>query len=350
MSILPLCLRPWTSFEIDDGRDCWGRAQPCCWTPRHMSAGATGSFNEIWNGRAYVEFRKHMLEGDLEGYCPNDCPNLMSSSKDRSLYLRQMLRNPKPNHILNMLEILRGATVLHSKPVYVKVTPNLDCNLRCIMCYQSHGTKQGLPDQTVESILDILPQAQLLRVQGGEVFASDAGLGFLERVAALEQSPDVGIVTNGTFPNGRGWDVLDRLSLRWVIVSVDAASPQVYREIRIGGDWHAVIANVERLCAQRHAPSRGFEVYLSCTLMTLNYDQLRPLLELAHKLGADVVLNPLTPDSNTRHLDVIDQPRFHAAARASLVDAMAYASRAGMALAQRTTQGMLDLLDASEAK
>ena len=341
MHVFPTCLHPWTSFELDDGGDHLGPVRPCCWFKHDVGDMTVETAQEIWNGSGYVNLRAQMLAGTLPEGCPAQCPILAQGSLERRVYIGQLGRRPTRNQLTNLIEIVRRRTVLRSMPINVKATPTLACNLNCVMCYQQHDARIVLSDRAMEELLGILANARLLRVQGGELFASNAGLRFLGRLANDYPNVPIGLITNGTFPIAAGWNVFERLNLAWVIISLDASGAKTYRRIRMGGDWAQTWANVLRVCGltQRHGdvrPGRRFPVYLSLTPMLNNYQELPTLLALARQAGADVVVNPLTESEATFHLD----PFSHAELRPDLLDtlaiAQAYAASHRMPMARAT--------------
>lgn len=349
MSIFPMCLRPWTSFEIDDGSNYFGFVQPCCWAARRVGDTRTQSISEIWNSSEFIVFREHVLSGDIEGYCSPYCPNLKLSSFALRIYFSHLIRKPTYNHLLNLFEIVQGKTALRSSPIHFKISPTLACDLRCIMCFQTHDATAQLSEETITKLLHLLPKAQLIRLQGGEIFASKVGLEFLEQIVTLgRQQPYIGIITNGTFPIERGWKLISLIRLHWIIVSIDAATSSTYQKIRIGGEWCTIIANIKRLCSVRNSHKPRFKVYLSMTLMTLNYHELHDFVKLANNLGADATVSLLTSDpTSDKHLSILKFPHLHDDVHACLIDAISYASKARMRMAQTTLQSVLEILEDS---
>ena len=341
---LPFCLRPWTGFELDDTRSDWAHVRPCCWSLGHLGDANTTKWADVWNGRGFVEFRQRMLEGEIDGLCSPYCPKRMAPSSEWKLYLATLLRRPRRNRLLNIAEILRGATVLHSRPIYAKVSPSAACNLRCVMCYQSHETWLHLEQPAIEDLLEMIAGCEVLQVQGGEILASSQGLDFLARVLALPRPPTLGVITNGTFPITRGWDLLQQAPLRWVTVSLDAGRRETYERIRFGGDWDTVLRNIHRLCELMRERERRFKVYLSCTVMAANYREIPELLSIACQLGADVVINPLTPDPATAGLDALNEPALRTDLLRVLAETLEYAGQKRMYMARSTLRGMQRLI------
>jgi len=347
--VLPLCLRPWTTFEIDDGAGRQGLVRPCCWAAVDVGDLNTQRPRDIWNGPGYVEFRRRMLAGDIQDVCPDHCPFVTPSARDRGgyrdmhvlTYLRRLVRRPRANSWLNLAEIAGGATRLRSMPVDIKLTPTLACNQRCVMCFQDHNPRAVLSEQALEDVLALLPGAQLLRLQGGELLAAAEGLTFLERLAGLRRRPPISLVTNGTFPAERAWSLLAGLKLDWVVVSVDAANPETYELIHRSRAWHDVVANARRLrdLAQVHRLGR-FRVLLNFTLMTLNWREAPSFVRLAASLGLDVSFNPLI---HPEELAVLGRPNAPEGLGTALDEALGLAEQARLWNAQVTLRGLIDM-------
>ncbi|MGQ9675632.1 MAG: SPASM domain-containing protein [Chloroflexota bacterium] len=73
-------------------------------------------------------------------------------------------------------------------------------------------------------------------------------------------------------------------------VSIDAASPEVYRRIRVGADLGQTRANVERLLrARRRLGSRRPQLKLVMVLMRRNLGELPAVINLAGEMGFEGV-------------------------------------------------------------
>ena len=212
------------------------------------------------------------------------------------------------------------------------------------MCYQQHDARIRLPEGALDELFSILAQARVLRVQGGELFASSAGLRFLSRLADERPDVPIGLITNGTFPLAAGWGVFERLNLCWVIISLDAAGPDTYHQIRLGAEWAKTWANVLKVCRSAARRNRHFPVYLSFTPMLTNFRELPDLLRLAHQAGADVVVNPLTESEATRHLDPFSHVELRPELLATLATAQDLARRQRMPMARATVASFVELV------
>lgn len=324
MSTLPICLRPWTGFDLDDVPEHWGHVRPCCWSQQYFGDATKSDWSDIWNSNEARAFRQRMLAGDLQGLCPPHCPKLAATSPEKRRYLLGLIRRPNRNRLLNFMEILRKSTVLHSRPLYVKASPTVSCNLRCIMCYQAHEVSLNLSESTVTDLLELAKTAEFMQVQGGELFSSRRGLDFVARLAALPHAPPLGIITNGTFPIAAGWELLKRLSIRWITVSLDAANAETFQRIRVGGKWEEVLANVRRLIAYQQEGPSTFDIYLSFTVMSVNFREIPAFLNLAENLGVDATFNLLTPEPATAALNIGNNPTLNDEMQEILIKGLRY--------------------------
>jgi sulfatase maturation enzyme AslB (radical SAM superfamily) len=311
MSLMPNCLRPWYGFEIDDDQHHWGRTRPCCWGLQYGADIENHRLDDIWNGPVFRAYRQAMLNGDTSEFCPAECPNMNTPGGDRSFYLGMLWRRFFPNHLHNMAELLLKKTLLFSRPLYLKLTPDLNCNMRCIMCYQDHEKDLRLNEWAMNQVIGILKTSQVLHLQGGEIFASAGGVKALERLSDLKPQPRVGIITNGSFPTAYSWELLRSLNISWITVSVDAATSAVYSRIRPQGRWEDICVNLKRLADLQG--KMGFRLLLSFTLMSINYHEMPDIVFMAYELGCDVNFNPLVTTQDKLSQKLCLEPGFQPA-------------------------------------
>ena len=344
LSVLPVCLKPWTSFEVDDAPDI-GRVRPCCWAVRHVGDIREQGIAEIWNGGGFREFRRRMLEGNVAGFCDPECPNLSRLSSERQNYLSDLLKAPTWNSLRNLFEVLRGRDHLTSAPLHLKVTPSLACNFACVMCYQPHDARIKLPEPFYDEVEPFLVTASTIHVQGGEVFASVEGIRFLRRIARI-RVPHLrtGIVTNGTFPHPESWDVLENLRLGWVIVSLDAACRDTFEKIRGQGCWDDVIKNIGRLVRLRGQRKGEFDIYIDMTVMVGNFEEVPLFVELAQTLGTSALFHPVTTAFGDHQFDVVSSPQHRDALRRRIDEGISAANAYGLAASARALEQLRELL------
>lgn len=160
------------------------------------------------------------------------------------------------------------------------------CQLRCVMCPHAVGAvhRPGhFPDGLLPQMGDALDVAERVQLHGiGEPLLSPAFWAMLDRLPA-------GIMaTVNTNLAVRNDDLVLRLArsrLRKISVSMDAATPEIYRDIR-GFDFDVVTANIRLLAANR---PRKTSLSMNMTLMRHNIAEVPAFVRLARSLGVKIV-------------------------------------------------------------
>ncbi|MBN1493242.1 MAG: radical SAM protein [Candidatus Omnitrophica bacterium] len=153
---------------------------------------------------------------------------------------------------------LLGQYPIHTKvPTHVDIELSSACNLKCTMC--PHGVPQenfhkGFIDTDIARKV-IAECAQYgvssvkfsgrgeatLHPQFDELIKYTKSLGIL----------DVMFNTNGLLLSEERVKLIVNAGIDLVIISIDGATKETYQQIRIGGDYDAVVRNVERLIEYR---------------------------------------------------------------------------------------------------
>ena len=276
------CSKPWTSFEVEHD----GTVTPCC-----MAKVACGNVNqhsigELWNGEGFRTFRRKMANGEWQDVCRPECPRLRGSIDDS-------VSSPHrgtfaANYEKNIAEIAGRAEVLESWPRIWKATASTLCNLDCVMCYQDRNDLRALPESFFQQMEMLYPFMQEVQVIGGEPFA-------IKRLRALlsefpkESYPDAtfSIVSNGTVHDDKTVDIVRRLSVSWMSISIDAATAPTYARIRRGGNFENTMTGARKWIALGR--EKGFPVHLAFCVMRDNVNEMTNFAELGLELGADVL-------------------------------------------------------------
>ena len=148
------------------------------------------------------------------------------------------------------------------------------------------------------------------------------------------------MITNGTFPDSRAWKLLADMALAWVMVSVDAANPRLYEELRPGASWSQTRANLVRLATLKATARRPFTLAIAFTLLAANVAEIAGILRLGHELGIDVKFNQYWVIGETCALDVRSDPRALATACFNLDLAEAYARLHRMPMAVASARNL----------
>lgn len=297
------CVMPWKAFYMDE-RDGVMSAMPCCanWINRDYGKIDTGvSLEELWNGAGAQLIRQILTDGREHEICVPDCPWLISGR-----FSEQALRViPGPaafeeNQRLNNNEILERKLVLASRPMAIRIIPTLRCNIDCRMCYQDHDAELPLPPSFIGEVRQLGPYIYDYQLHGGEVLISPH---FREWVSPewFDVNPQMllSLVTNATsIPKGNR-DILDRIRINYITVSINAATRETYRHITGADLFDRVMENIVMLreIGRKHQ-KRPFEVYLSFVIMRSNYHEVPAFVELANRLDLPFRLLTVVGDRN----------------------------------------------------
>ncbi len=277
--------------------ECDGRivALPCCLSWIQNDYGTIGSapLEELWNSEGAQRIRELLATGRQHEVCSAHCPHWMSGRYgESSLRIVDGSAEFVANQELNLAEIRERRTVLRSRPMLLKVIPTLRCNLRCSMCFQDYFGSVNLGENFWKEIEQLLSHVHEITFQGGEVTLAPDFRRFLDS-AALRMHPRVrlSLITNGTVLDPELLELLGRVRMNCVVVSVNAATRETYRAVAKKDLFSKV---VENLCAwiklgQEHRLGT-FPVYASFVVMRTNFRELPRFMELADEWGAAVQL------------------------------------------------------------
>lgn len=181
----------------------------------------------------------------------------------------------------------RGAKVLEPpRELYIETTNR--CNLACTTCPQHWGMPEPSADLTLETtqrILDQAPGVQRVVLHGiGEPLLNK------ELPAIVRAVKDRGAYalfnTNGLLLRGRLVEPLIASGLDELRVSVDSATPEVYRQIRGVDGLGRIFRNLEAFAAaKQRLGSMTPKVSLWLTGMKTNVHELPSLVRQAATLG-----------------------------------------------------------------
>lgn len=300
------CSKPWTSFEVEHD----GTVSPCCMAKVACGNVNVNSISELWNGEGFRYFRQKMANGEWKDVCRPECPRLRGSIDDSAVPQQDTFG---ANYIKNQAEIAKRAVVLESWPRIWKTTASTFCNLDCVMCYQDRNDLRALPENFFEQMEILYPFMQEVQVIGGEPFA-------IKRLRTLlaefpkERFPDArfAIVSNGTVHDPKTIDIVRRLNVSWMSISVDAATAPTYARIRRGGDFENTMTGARKWIAL--GKEKGFCVHLAFCVMRDNVTEMPAFAELGRELGADVLFGRVSHAfDSTSGQDAIDEDAFRSA-------------------------------------
>ncbi len=212
--------------------------------------------------------------------------------------------------------------VLEDHPLYVEALTNdtIDfperltlemtsyCNLRCRMCPKTAGhvntaVNKVINQEVLERVVPLFSRIETLHLSGlwGEVFLH-TDLYFRILRLAKEAGCEVRTISNGSLMTRDVSEKLVELGLDDLTISVDAATPETYRQIRVGGDFKKLVKQIKRL--QKIKKKKGKErpfLHFGFVGMKRNIRELPELVKIAAKLGVQsVILQEMGEYEDTR--------------------------------------------------
>lgn len=271
---------------------------------------------EIWNGKKFEHIRQRMVEEGAHAFCPHTCPVLQGGKKYENLDWYTDLDPEGPirkNAELNEEEYIAQKTFLDSKPRWVRFTYSYACNLDCYHCYQREDAtlRYKLPERFMEELVDYVETAQIVYPFGGEPFFFSPVIDFLNNHNANTETRFY-LITNATLLTDNVFETLNRLPIKTMAASLDAANALSFDLLRVRGrnaSWDQVMANLDRLADLKRR--KGFEFTLSMTLNTVNALEIEDFVDLALRFEAEplimLVANPhQTADFQKKFLTFTD--------------------------------------------
>jgi MoaA/NifB/PqqE/SkfB family radical SAM enzyme len=195
----------------------------------------------------------------------------------------------KAAHLREKIDaIKRGELVA---PQHIVVDPTGRCNHNCIFCiYRNAGfepiqqiPREDLPAEICYKIIDEaweLDNPAFELTGGGEPLLHSEIDGILDRIS--KRDLELGIVTNGSLLT-KG--MIDRITnLKWIRVSVDAATPETYELIHRSKNFTKTLENIAQVV------DRGFpdcEVGISFVIHPENINAIYAAAELFKGMGVN---------------------------------------------------------------
>jgi radical SAM protein with 4Fe4S-binding SPASM domain len=173
-------------------------------------------------------------------------------------------------------------------PTHLLIETTTRCNLRCKQCAHVIN-KYDFADMAMDTfykLTPLFPSAKQVALYGhGETFLHEQ---FFEMLKVLKKYDIfVYVTTNGTLVTK---DVAERLiefQLDRLAFSLDAATPELFNEIRRGADFHTVLRNIRTLNAMKkrmHRDDRPVLSIMYCAMKN-NIHELPKLVRLADELN-----------------------------------------------------------------
>lgn len=268
------CIVPFEHLDFS----CDGSVFPCC--PALIDKYSFGnifkdkSVDKIWNGEKAQEFRRSILDGSFK-YCHLDsCLDLSNFKDDIRFYTD-----------------LSDKTLISDLPKEIYFHIDSACNVRCITCRDEKIFMQE-EVKKYEEITDsvIVPFAKNARTVyfngAGEVFASKLCKNLIQKLS--EAYPDLrfNLITNGILATKENIELYGlKNKIISIEVSIHATTKETYDKIVRGGDFDAVMKNLETLSEIKENGGIQY-LWLNFVVTSYNYKEMIDFQKLADKLGA----------------------------------------------------------------
>ena len=194
----------------------------------------------------------------------------------RQYYLRQETKGAEvfANYVVSLWEYERGVAEITSYPWKVAIPMTDVCNAKCTFCTAPLvPDPQWLKVEEVEYFADALRYAIEVDLQGlGEPTAHPQFEAIAEEIEKfINPVARLGIITNGWLLSGRRWELLKRIHIDSIHVSINAATDATH-QIAMGskpGTLEKVIKNIESVMAD---PDWGvYDRYIKVSLVVTRH-------------------------------------------------------------------------------
>lgn len=279
------CMKPWTTIHLEDNE-----IKTCCWSKQVIAKlHHNTSLSDFWNNKIAQYIREKMLKGKTEDICLPICPVLRLGS-DNFEHFEKYREGFWENEKKIYKHIKDANTVIDSKPFDISIVIDRVCNLRCIMCfifdkperYLSNGYC-NLVDETGDSLRQVY-------FAGGEPFYSKRTLAFINDCINKNYKFRFGFVTNLTIFKK---ELLEKIRLDSVVVSIDGATKETYEKIRRGASWEKVMDNLRALIKLKSEHRDKFVIKVAFVAMVSNFREIPKAIELFESLGVELEFIPI---------------------------------------------------------
>ncbi len=282
------CSKPFEWLEITPN----GTAYVCCpsWLSKPIGNINEKNTLEIWNSEAAKDIRTSILDGSFK-YC-NNCPYLHNKNGP-------VCDQPSDHYFI---DIVQNKRTIIDNPRWLNLAYDQSCNLACPSCrtefIQIHDKKyddtKKLQDRLLEELKNKL---EWLYITGsGDPFGSRL---FRELLCSMKEIdyPNINLYlhTNAIMLNEGMWDKMAgiRNAVKWIHVSIDAATDKTYAVNRKGGKWDKLQSNLKFISQLRiNGPVNKFEI--SFVVQQNNWREMEAFVDIGKSLKVDrIMFNPI---------------------------------------------------------
>jgi len=201
-----------------------------------------------------------------------------------------------PHYVERRLASLRDQVIekksLKMKPWRLfQVESAIACNLKCVMCPWREIAKKAENHGIMTPAVWAAIRPYLIRVQsvdftgGGEPLLQPH---LAEWIAdATKAGCETGFLSNGLLLKEDKLKKILDAGIKWICISMDGATAEMYNEIRVGSNFDRVCENVANIARLRSGSVP--KTMINFVLMDMNAHQMEEIVQLAARLGVDQV-------------------------------------------------------------
>lgn len=263
------------------------------------------TFDEVWFGPESEMVRQDTLAGRLSKKC--QCPGCPFTSMSVPYPIKNIVYNEYPN----FLEIDLPNTHCNVGGL----SPNPDTSPACIMC--ERASPHFRPEknhlfEVLDRIKHIVPNLQQIHIQGiAEPFYQTRADGYLlfDVLDALDfdkyaDKITLSVTTNGTlFKKSVRQEYLKRAPHSITNFSIDAATPETFKRIRIFDCFDKVIENLYEFSTERIRNRQFLRIHNN--INSMNVDEVIGMVHIAHR--ANVEFLELNPTNGFNHKILLNE-------------------------------------------
>ncbi len=179
--------------------------------------------------------------------------------------------------------------LIHPSPSYIEVEITTRCALRCIMCEHTYW-KEPVRDITYNefvSIIDQFPKLKWIGLTGiGETFLNKDFIKILELVKS--RNIYVELYDNLFFPNEEEIKKLVDLQIDKLLISCEAATPEIYEQIRPGSNFNTVLSHINTLYQYKRSTHSEYpKISFHYIIMKNNRDEIPKFIEMVSEIAGE---------------------------------------------------------------
>ena len=309
------CLQPFTNMDIHSNHGL-----RCCsesWMPEWIGDFSQNTIMEIWNGETIQKIRTSILDGSY-AYCDwHQCP--FYCNDEYYLYTLEQLKNPQAlgsvhaNRITKnqpwIEYIIAGKTVVDIPPANYNLAYDETCNLACPSCRKAtrvivsgpeYQERLGIHQKVLKEVEENgFANIGRFNVTGaGEPFISKIYTDFLFNFDGQKfPKLDINLQSNGVLFTPEAWEKMERVhqNINEIIISLDAACEDTYRQIRVNGSFAKLLKNIEFL-AELRRQGKVRRLMLAFVVQKKNYREMIDAIKIAKSFGVDLFIFNLLND------------------------------------------------------